>query len=125
MKIYPPKIGVDVDCWIGEVFIQNGQRVSAGDIICELETDKATLEFDVEYNGILRYLFNVDEKFNINEAFAELTDVSLPIKVQEKKTFSCTITIDEADYLKISNRAETTVENWISKEIKKILKEEV
>ena len=40
--------------------VKEGDKVSAGDIIAEIETDKATMEFEAVYDGILAKIIVVE-----------------------------------------------------------------
>ena len=72
--------------------IKEGDKVSAGDIIAEIETDKATMEFEAVDDGIVAKILVVEgaEGVLVNSPIAIITDetndVSVYKKVREKDT---------------------------------------
>ena len=70
--------------------IKEGDKVSAGDIIAEIETDKATMEFEAVDDGIVAKILVVEgaEGVLVNSPIAIITDetndVSVSKKVREK-----------------------------------------
>ena len=72
--------------------IKEGDKVSAGDIIAEIETDKATMEFEAVDDGIVAKILVVEgaEGVLVNSPIAIITDetndVSVSKKVREKDT---------------------------------------
>ena len=70
--------------------IKEGDKVSAGDIIAEIETDKATMEFEAVDDGIVAKILVVEgaEGVLVNSPIAIITDetndVSISKKVREK-----------------------------------------
>jgi len=70
--------------------IKEGDKVSAGDIIAEIETDKATMEFEAVDDGIVAKILVVEgaEGVLVNSPIAiimdETNDVSVSKKVREK-----------------------------------------
>ena len=70
--------------------IKEGDKVSAGDIIAEIETDKATMEFEAVDDGIVAKILVVEgaEGVLVNSPIAIITDetndVSASKKVREK-----------------------------------------
>ena len=73
--------------------IKEGDKVSAGDIIAEIETDKATMEFEAVDEGIVSKII-VDEGSEgvlVNSPIAIITDgSSVDIKVHEEVTHTGT-----------------------------------
>lgn len=73
--------------------IKEGDKVSAGDIIAEIETDKATMEFEAVDEGIVAKII-VDEGAEgvlVNSPIAIITDgSSVDIKVHEEVTHTGT-----------------------------------
>jgi pyruvate dehydrogenase E1 component beta subunit len=73
--------------------IKEGDKVSAGDIIAEIETDKATMEFEAVDEGIVSKII-VDEGTEgvlVNSPIAIITDgSSVDIKVHEEVTHTGT-----------------------------------
>jgi pyruvate dehydrogenase E1 component beta subunit len=70
--------------------IKEGDKVSAGDIIAEIETDKATMEFEAVDDGVVAKILVVEgaEGVLVNSPIAIITDetndVSISKKVREK-----------------------------------------
>ena len=55
MDVFMPKLGLTMEeGTIGRWVAADGQHVSVGEPICEIETDKVTEELEAEANGVLR-----------------------------------------------------------------------
>ena len=73
--------------------IKEGDKVSAGDIIAEIETDKATMEFEAVDDGIVTKILVVEgaEGVLVNSPIAIISDgSSVDIKVHEEVTHTGT-----------------------------------
>jgi 2-oxoglutarate dehydrogenase E2 component (dihydrolipoamide succinyltransferase) len=57
---------------------QNGQAVKTGDVILEIESDKATVEIVAESNGVLQTLKNEGDRIPIGELIATIDDAATP-----------------------------------------------
>jgi 2-oxoglutarate dehydrogenase E2 component (dihydrolipoamide succinyltransferase) len=57
---------------------QNGQAVKTGDVILEIESDKATVEIVAESNGVLQTLKNEGDRIPIGELIAIIDDAGTP-----------------------------------------------
>jgi len=55
---------------------QNGQAVKSGDLLCEIESDKATVEIVAEFSGALSILRQPGERLPIGEKIAEIDDAA-------------------------------------------------
>jgi len=55
---------------------QNGQAVKTGDLLCEIESDKATVEIVAEFSGALSILRQPGERLPIGEKIAEIDDAA-------------------------------------------------
>ncbi len=55
---------------------QNGQAVKSGDLLCEIESDKATVEIVAEFSGALSILRQPGERLPIGERIAEIDDAA-------------------------------------------------
>jgi 2-oxoglutarate dehydrogenase E2 component (dihydrolipoamide succinyltransferase) len=55
---------------------QNGQAVKTGDVILEIESDKATVEIVAENNGVLQTLKNEGDRIPIGELIATIDDAA-------------------------------------------------
>lgn len=55
MDVYMPKLGLTMEeGTIGRWVVDDGDHVSVGQPICEIETDKVTEELEAEADGVLR-----------------------------------------------------------------------
>ena len=58
-------------------FVKEGDTVSAGDILAEIETDKATMEFESFHEGTLLYIgINVGETAKVDSLLAVIGDAN-------------------------------------------------
>jgi len=66
--------------------IKEGDKVSAGDIIAEIETDKATMEFEAVDDGIVAKILVVEgaEGVLVNSPIAIITDEANDVSVSKK-----------------------------------------
>ena len=81
-----------VSSWLVNI----GDQVKEGDILAEIETDKATMEFESFYEGTLLYI-------GINEGETALVDSLLAIIGEENADFQSIIkNVDESENLDIS-----------------------
>ena len=56
-----PKLGLTMEeATVSAWLVADGEQVSVGQSICEIETDKATQALEAETNGILRHAVAVD-----------------------------------------------------------------
>ena len=76
-----------VATWLKKV----GDKISEGDILAEIETDKATMEFESFNSGTLLYI-------GINEGETAAVDSLLAIIGKEGKDISGLITLPEGDF---------------------------
>ena len=81
-----------VSSWLVNI----GDQVKEGDILAEIETDKATMEFESFYEGTLLYI-------GINEGETALVDSLLAIIGEESADFQSVLkNVDESENLDIS-----------------------
>jgi 2-oxoglutarate dehydrogenase E2 component (dihydrolipoamide succinyltransferase) len=57
---------------------KNGEAVKTGDVILEIESDKATVEIVAESNGVLQTLKNEGDRIPIGELIATIDDAATP-----------------------------------------------
>jgi 2-oxoglutarate dehydrogenase E2 component (dihydrolipoamide succinyltransferase) len=57
---------------------KNGEAVKTGDVILEIESDKATVEIVAESNGVLQTLKNEGDRIPIGELIAVIDDAGTP-----------------------------------------------
>lgn len=71
-KVIMPKQGNSVEsCIIVEWKKQVGETIEAGEVICEAETDKSTIEVESNFSGtVLKLLYNVDDEAPVMEPIA-------------------------------------------------------
>jgi 2-oxoglutarate dehydrogenase E2 component (dihydrolipoamide succinyltransferase) len=55
---------------------QHGQAVKPGDLLCEIESDKATVELVAEHSGALAIIKQAGERLPIGERIAEIDDAT-------------------------------------------------
>ena len=67
--------------------VKEGDRIQSGDLIAEIETDKATMEFEAVDEGIIGKLLVTEgsEGVKVNSAIAIILDDGEDLEVQEKK----------------------------------------
>ena len=67
--------------------VKEGDRIQSGDLIAEIETDKATMEFEAVDEGIIGKLLVTEgsEGVKVNSPIAIILDDDEDLEVQEKK----------------------------------------
>ena len=67
--------------------VKEGDRIQSGDLIAEIETDKATMEFEAVDEGIIGKLLVTEgsEGVKVNSPIANILDDGEDLEVQEKK----------------------------------------
>ena len=90
--------------------IKEGDKVSAGDIIAEIETDKATMEFEAVDDGIVTKILVVEgaEGVLVNSPIAIITDETLDVSVSKKVHEKDIQTGTKPSKAKVSNQAKPT-----------------
>ena len=90
--------------------IKEGDKVSAGDIIAEIETDKATMEFEAVDDGIVTEILVVEgaEGVLVNSPIAIITDETLDVSVSKKVHEKDIQTGTKPSKAKVSNQAKPT-----------------
>ncbi len=75
--IYTPKVGTsDIEVKLCAILLNN-QKVSIGDIICEVETSKATYDIESEYDGYIYMIHDLYENINVGSPLAIISEVQL------------------------------------------------
>jgi len=75
--IYTPKVGTsDIEVKLCAI-LRNNQKVSIGDIICEIETSKSTYDIESEYDGYIYMIHDLYENINVGSPLAIISDVQL------------------------------------------------
>lgn len=86
--IYTPKVGTsDIEVKLC-VIRQHNVRVNVGDIICEVETSKATYDIETEYEGYVYVIHGLNKNILIGSPLAiitesQLSENDLNIKINE------------------------------------------
>ena len=90
--------------------IKEGDKVSAGDIIAEIETDKATMEFEAVDDGIVTKILVVEgaEGVLVNSPIAIITDETIDVSVSKKVREKDIQTGTKPSKAKVSNQAKPT-----------------
>ena len=90
--------------------IKEGDKVSAGDIIAEIETDKATMEFEAVDDGIVTKILVVEgaEGVLVNSPIAIITDETIDVSVSKKVQEKDIQTGTKPSKAKVSNQAKPT-----------------
>ena len=90
--------------------IKEGDKVSAGDIIAEIETDKATMEFEAVDDGIVTKILVVEgaEGVLVNSPIAIITDETNDVSVSKKVREKDIQTGTKPSKAKVSNQAKPT-----------------
>ena len=90
--------------------IKEGDKVSAGDIIAEIETDKATMEFEAVDDGIVTKILVVEgaEGVLVNSPIAIITDETIDVSVSKKVHEKDIQTGTKPIKAKVSNQAKPT-----------------
>lgn len=84
-KIIMPKTGMAMEEGvIIEWFIKEGDKVSQGDIVAEIETDKSTMELESDYDGtILKILYPAGSTVEVVKTIAWIGEPGQPIPEEE------------------------------------------
>lgn len=100
MDIIIPEVGESIrEALLAEWFKKNGDMVKKDEPLCELETDKITLDVNADADGILTILVNAGETLAIGSKIGSITESSIapispvnPKNVQPDKTSSEVVT---------------------------------
>jgi pyruvate/2-oxoglutarate dehydrogenase complex dihydrolipoamide acyltransferase (E2) component len=62
MEVVMPKLGLTMEeATLSGWLVADGEQVTVGEVICEIETDKVTQAIEAEADGILRHAVGVNE----------------------------------------------------------------
>jgi 2-oxoglutarate dehydrogenase E2 component (dihydrolipoamide succinyltransferase) len=88
-QIKVPAIGESInEATIGRWLKDDGSVIVIDDILCELESEKATIEIVAEQNGILKIRTAAGETVKIGAVIAELSEVAAKADNQVKKAIA-------------------------------------
>ncbi len=83
MEIRVPEVGESiVEALVAKWHRKNGAQVRKEDPLCELETDKVTLEINADANGILTILVPEGKTVTIGTVIATIRETEIPIANQ-------------------------------------------
>jgi 2-oxoglutarate dehydrogenase E2 component (dihydrolipoamide succinyltransferase) len=83
MEIRVPEVGESiVEALVAKWHRKNGAQVRKEDPLCELETDKVTLEINADANGILTILVPEGKTVTIGTVIATIRETDMPIATQ-------------------------------------------
>ena len=94
-------------------FIKEGDKVSAGDIIAEIETDKATMEFEAVDEGTVTKLIVTEgtDGVLVNSAIALITDENSEDAIDKKVSIEKVQTDTNLSKAKVKNQVKPLEEN--------------
>lgn len=70
-----PELGVEGEVEVVEVLVSAGDTIAVDDVVCVLETDKATMEIPAEQSGLIKQvLVSVGDKVSEGDTLLELSD---------------------------------------------------
>lgn len=95
IKIFAPRLNTnDDELIVLEIYIKKGQSIKKGEKICSVETSKASIDIESEYNGKIKDIhINIDKYINVgdvictlltNEIGHEIRDTDLEIQNTNK-----------------------------------------
>lgn len=81
-----PQLGVNDDkVVITEWYFKDGERVSVGEVICALETSKASFELESEATGYFLHLFDEDAEVMVSESIGLIGTDFEALKLEKDK----------------------------------------
>ena len=109
---------------IAKWFVKEGDQVKSGDILAEIETDKATMEFEAVEDGVIDQIIRPEglETIKVNEKIASLitTDESSKKKNNLKKSLELPKVENNFSQMKNKNKTSAEKNNLVLKEKKSI-----
>ena len=60
---------------VQEIYVENGDLVKAGDVICELENSKVSMELESYYSGLIMETCDVNVKLNLGEQLCKIIGI--------------------------------------------------
>ena len=96
-------------------FIKEGDKVSAGDIIAEIETDKATMEFEAVDEGTVTKLIVTEgtDGVLVNSAIALITDENSEDAIDKKVSIEKAQTDTNLSNAKVKNQVKPLEDNEV------------
>ena len=117
-EIYVPQETVnDQSVLVTKLFFKNGDKVSAGNELLELETTKSTFTLEAGRAGYIHYVCKKDDVFDVGELLLQITDFPNEDSIKQKEPISSNFTEVEALKTNFSDSALRLIEKEnISKE---------
>lgn len=111
--IYTPKVGTsDIDVKLCAI-LRNNQKISIGDIICEVETSKATYDIESEYDGYIYMIHNLYDNINVGSPLAIISEIQLS-EVELKLEINKFVSNNDAKSLKtnVTKKAQILIDKY-------------
>ena len=101
------------ECKLSKWFIKEGDKVSAGDIIAEIETDKATMEFEAVDEGTVTKLIVTEgtDGVLVNSAIALITDENSEDAIDKNVSIEKVQTDTNLSKAKVTNQLKPLQDN--------------
>ena len=96
-KVVVPSVGESVtEVTVGSFLVENGAFVEEDQAVCELESDKASVEVPAPKSGQITFSKQVGDTLSIGEAFAEIdTDANGAPPKKEEKAAPSSVPLEE------------------------------
>jgi 2-oxoglutarate dehydrogenase E2 component (dihydrolipoamide succinyltransferase) len=73
-KVVVPSVGESItEVTIAQWLVDDGAEVKEGDLICEIESDKASFEIPAEASGVVKHLVKAGDVVEVGSPIAEIT----------------------------------------------------
>ena len=93
-----PTIGESInEVTIGQWLVENGQQVEEDQIICEIESEKATIEITVEQSGVIKLIAKEGDTVNIGSVIAEIDGYTTKSSIKKIDSSKSDETSDNAE----------------------------
>lgn len=111
--IYTPKVGTsDIEVKLCSI-LRNNQKISIGDIICEVETSKATYDIESEYDGYIYIIHNLYDNIYVGSPLAIISEIQLS-EVELKLEINKFVSNNDAKSLKtnVTKKAQILIDKY-------------
>ena len=104
VEIKVPAIGESInEVTIGQWLVEDGAQVDEDQVICEIESEKATVEITAEQSGVIKKKAQEGDIKNIGDIIAELDTGKAGTKSEDIKSGESLITLEEINVPKIES----------------------
>ena len=86
---------------------KEGEKISAGDLLCEIETDKATLPLIAESDGVLKILLHAGEIANVGDVAC-----SIDTAAAKPKSVSTKISRDSSEKSTVEDKSVANADSY-------------